>query len=85
MILGKRLVVSVQEADDSPKSFTKWGELAGSASAQLTDLFPVIQKLPKALGPNVRYAEWLHQKEKELYVGLWMRAKRGLEDGTGHV
>ena len=44
-----------------------------------------IQKLPKFLRPNVREAERLHQIEKKLYVGLWMRAKRGLEDGTGHV
>lgn len=67
------------------QSFCKWGELAGSASAQLTDLFPIIQRLPKVLGPNVKYAEGLHEKEKDLYVGLWMQAKRSLEQGTSHV
>jgi hypothetical protein len=67
------------------QSFERWGELTGSASAQLADLFPVIQKLPAALTPNVSYATKLHQKERELYVGHWMRTKRGLEDGTGLV
>ncbi|KAK5445145.1 hypothetical protein LTS15_010236 [Exophiala xenobiotica] len=64
-------------------SFERWGELTGSASAQLADLFPIIQKLPAALTPNVSYATKLHQKERELYVGHWMRTKRGLEAGTG--
>ncbi|OAG44327.1 hypothetical protein AYO21_01323 [Fonsecaea monophora] len=64
-------------------SFERWGELAGSASAQIVDLFPILQKLPKALAPNVRYAEKLHKIEKDLYLGHWMRAKRGLENGTG--
>lgn len=44
-----------------------------------------MQKLPAALAPNVRYAAKLHEKEKELYVGHWMQAKRGLEAGTGLV
>ncbi|KAK5162733.1 uncharacterized protein LTR77_011216 [Saxophila tyrrhenica] len=65
-------------------SFERWSKLAGSASAQLTDLFPAIQSLPRFLSPQVREAEWLHGKEKDLYVRLWMRAKRGLEAGTGH-
>ncbi|EXJ79927.1 cytochrome P450 oxidoreductase [Capronia epimyces CBS 606.96] len=64
-------------------SFEHWGELAGSASAQLVDLYPILQKLPRAIAPNVRYAENLHEIEKKLYVGLWMQAKRGLENGTG--
>jgi hypothetical protein len=67
------------------QSFERWGKLAGSASAQLTDLFPVLQRIPKALSPQVRTAQWLHEKEKDLYVRLWMRAKQKLEDGTGHV
>lgn len=67
------------------KSFQKWGELAGSATAQLTDLFPIIQKLPKFLRPQVRHAEKLHVIEKDLYVRLWMRTKRSLETGSGHV
>ncbi|KAK3700221.1 hypothetical protein LTR37_016100 [Vermiconidia calcicola] len=65
-------------------SFERWGNLVASGSAKLTDLFPAIQSLPRLLNPQVREAEWLHEKEKDLYVRLWMRAKRGLEAGTGH-
>ncbi|PPJ56275.1 hypothetical protein CBER1_00735 [Cercospora berteroae] len=64
-------------------SFERWGKLAGSASAQLADLFPIIQSLPRALSPNIGYAEMLHKKEKDLYVRLWMRAKNALESGKG--
>ncbi|KAK4939634.1 hypothetical protein LTR10_020134 [Elasticomyces elasticus] len=64
-------------------SFDHWGELAGSASAQIVDLYPILQKLPSFIAPNVRYAKYLHEIEKKLYVGHWMRAKRGLESGTG--
>jgi hypothetical protein len=67
------------------QSFERWGKLAGSASAQLVDLFPILQLIPRALSPPVRTAQKLHEKEKDLYVRLWMRAKRGLESGTGHV
>lgn len=67
------------------QSFERWGKLAGSAAAQLADLFPVIQSLPRALSPQVRTAEMLHKKEKDLYVRLWMRAKRALETGKSHV
>lgn len=67
------------------QSFERWGELVQSGSAQLADLFPVMQKLPAFLTPNVTYAKTLHQIEKDLYVGQWMQAKRGLEDGTGLV
>ena len=63
----------------------RWGELAGSASAQLADLFPIVQALPQALNPQVRTARKLHEKEKDLYVRLWLRAKRGLETKTGLV
>jgi hypothetical protein len=67
------------------QSFERWGELAGSASAQLADLFPVVQALPQALNPQVRTARKLHEKEKDLYVRLWLRAKRGFETKTGLV
>ncbi|GIZ40708.1 hypothetical protein CKM354_000403600 [Cercospora kikuchii] len=64
-------------------SFERWGKLAGSASAQLADLFPIIQSLPRAISPNIGYAEMLHKKEKDLYVRLWLRAKNALESGKG--
>ncbi|KAH7134296.1 cytochrome P450 [Dactylonectria macrodidyma] len=63
--------------------FEKWGELSGSSSAQLADLYPALQKLPHYLAPNVNYAKKLHKTEKKLYVGHWMRAKAAIIDGTG--
>ena len=67
------------------KCFENWGKLAGSSSAQLADLYPFIQNLPEAIAPNVRYARNLHEVERKLYVGHWMRAKRALDNGTGLV
>ncbi|KAF5008758.1 hypothetical protein FDECE_4995 [Fusarium decemcellulare] len=63
--------------------FEKWGKLSGSSSAQLADLYPILQKLPEAIAPNVRYARKLHKVERELYVGHWLRSKKALDDGTG--
>ncbi|KAH7131833.1 cytochrome p450 monooxygenase [Dendryphion nanum] len=64
-------------------NFEKWGELSGSASAQLSDIFPLAQKLPAWIFPDIRYAKNLFQRERKHYVGLWMRAKKGLDNGTG--
>lgn len=72
-------------ADGMCQSFEKWGEVSGSASAQLADLYPIMQKLPRIIAPNVRYAEQLHKVEKRLYVSHWLRAKQGLDEGTGLV
>ncbi|KAH8885882.1 cytochrome p450 monooxygenase [Thozetella sp. PMI_491] len=63
--------------------FEKWGELSGSSSAQLADLYPILQSLPSVISPNVRYAKKLHEVEKKLYVGHWMRSKNALDSGTG--
>ena len=67
------------------QGFEKWAEVTGSAAAQVLDLFPILQKLPKALVPNYRYAEALHKEEKKLYVGHWLNAKKAIKDGTGKV
>ncbi|KAH7131541.1 cytochrome P450 [Dactylonectria estremocensis] len=65
------------------ESFEKWGQLAGSASAQLLDLYPIMQKFPELIAPNVRYAKRLHQIEKKNYLYHWMKAKKALDTGTG--
>jgi len=49
------------------------------------DLFPILQRLPKFLVPNYRYAEKLHKAEKALYVGHWLNAKKAIKKGTGKV
>ncbi|KAH6887764.1 cytochrome p450 monooxygenase [Thelonectria olida] len=64
-------------------TFERWSALSASASAQLADLYPILQKLPEFIAPNVRYARKLHEEEKQLYVKQWMTAKNALDAGTG--
>lgn len=63
--------------------FDQWGQVAGSASAQIADLYPILQKLPSWIAPNVKHARQLHVVERDLYIRHWMRAKQALDDGTG--
>ncbi|KAJ5659297.1 cytochrome P450 oxidoreductase [Penicillium longicatenatum] len=63
------------------EGFEKWGELAGSSSAQLVDLYPFLQKLPDFLAPNVNYAKGLFTAERKSYVGHWMKSKQALDSG----
>jgi hypothetical protein len=76
---------SVQHKLTGYQGFEKWAEVTGSSSAQLLDLFPILQRLPKFLLPNYRYAEELHKAEKALYVGHWLNAKKAIKNGTGKV
>lgn len=70
---------------DRWQGFEHWAEVAGSAAAQVLDLFPVLQKLPRFMVPNYLYAQRLHKKEKQLYMGHWLNAKEGLRSGTTMV
>ncbi|KAJ6017894.1 hypothetical protein N7451_001273 [Penicillium sp. IBT 35674x] len=65
------------------ESFEKWGELSGSSSAQLADLYPFLQKLPDFLAPNVNYAKSLFAVERKNYVHHWMKSKQALDTGKG--
>ncbi|KAH6695143.1 cytochrome P450 [Plectosphaerella plurivora] len=65
------------------ESFEKWGELSGSSSAQIADLFPILQKLPALMTPNVRYAKKLFEVERKNYVRHWMKSKEALDSGKG--
>ena len=63
----------------------EWGKVSESGSAQLADLYPILQKLPHFLLPTVRKAKHVHQVGRELYTGHWLKAKDQLEEGTGMV
>nr|UYD62317.1 cytochrome P450 [Leptographium qinlingense (nom. inval.)] len=65
------------------KSFEEWGHLSGSSSAQIADLYPILQKLPSWMTPNVSYAKKLHKIEKANYLHHWIKSKKALDDGTG--
>ena len=67
------------------QTFEKWSELAKSASAQLADLYPVLQKLPDLIAPNVSYAKKLFTAERKNHVDHWIRAKKALDSGKSLV
>lgn len=83
-LLARKL--SFREPATNPRQgFEKWGELAGSSSAQLVDLYPILQKLPDFVAPNVSYAKKLFAVERKNYVGYWMKSKQALDSGKGMV
>ncbi|KAI1611235.1 cytochrome p450 monooxygenase [Exophiala viscosa] len=61
----------------------EWGKVSESGSAQLADLYPILQKLPQFLLPTVRKAQHVHKVGRELYTSHWLKAKQHLKDGTG--
>ena len=76
---------------DDPKlkhlyeGFEKWCEITGSQSAALLDVFPILRKLPRFMIPRLKYAEELHRREAELYIGHWLDAKARIKNGTAKV
>jgi hypothetical protein len=67
------------------QGFERWSELAGSQTAALLDVFPILRYLPDAFLPMKRYAKGLHMKEYDLYVGHYLTAKRKLKEGKAKV
>lgn len=63
----------------------KFSEIVGSSSAALLDVYPPLRRLPDFMLPMRRYAKELHRKEKMLYVGHWMAAKKRILQGTSKV
>jgi cytochrome P450 len=46
------------------------------------DFFPVLRSLPEYLSPTKRTARQLHQKELQLYLKLWLDAKKDIASGS---
>ncbi|KAJ2996510.1 hypothetical protein NUW58_g952 [Xylaria curta] len=63
------------------RGFEKWSELAGSQTAALLDVFPILRYLPDSLLPTKRYAKELHKKEYGLYVGHFLDTKKKFREG----
>ncbi|KAL7623161.1 hypothetical protein AAE478_006842 [Parahypoxylon ruwenzoriense] len=61
--------------------FEKFCEVAMSQSASVVDVFPILRHLPNALVPMKKYSEELHRKERRLYEGHYLEAKRKLREG----
>ncbi|KAI1390013.1 cytochrome P450 [Hypoxylon trugodes] len=72
---------------DDPKfvqlfqGFEKWSNLGASRTAALLDTYPIFRHLPDALLPMRRYAKELHKKEAPLYGGLYVEAKKKIQEG----
>ena len=52
------------------------------SSSALLDAYPILRKLPGFMLPMVNYAKQLHKVELKLYLGHYLRVKRGIQDGT---
>ncbi|KAI1146431.1 cytochrome P450 [Nemania diffusa] len=82
MIFGFRtLDIDDPKLEQLIHGFEKWSELAGSQTAALLDVFPILRRLPDVFLPKKRYAKGLHKKEYDLYVGHYLTAKRKLKEG----
>ncbi|KAI0868661.1 cytochrome P450 [Hypoxylon argillaceum] len=82
MIFGFRtLDIDDPKLEQLIHGFEKWSELAGSQTAALLDVFPILRRLPDVFLPTKRYAKGLHKKEYDLYVGHYLTAKRKLKEG----
>ncbi|KAM0552436.1 hypothetical protein ACHAPJ_007997 [Fusarium lateritium] len=62
--------------------FAEFAELNQTGIAALLDSFPLLRNLPDFLLPVQKKAKELHQKEKDLYLSHWLKAKQDIADGT---
>ncbi|KAL2133003.1 hypothetical protein VTI74DRAFT_3041 [Chaetomium olivicolor] len=62
--------------------FSQFSELNQTGMAALVDFFPWLRWLPDFLLPLRAKAKELHRKEKELYLGHWLKAKEETKAGT---
>ncbi|GAP88157.1 putative cytochrome P450 [Rosellinia necatrix] len=64
------------------EGFYNFGLLAQTGAAAFADFFPVLRRLPDFMVPAKARAKALHRKEMDMYLGLWLEAKRSIEAGT---
>jgi cytochrome P450 len=55
-----------------------------SPVAALLDAFPILRNLPDFIIPQKRTAKHMHEKEKQLYLGHWLNAKRAVQTNTAN-
>ncbi|KAJ5634636.1 hypothetical protein N7528_002478 [Penicillium herquei] len=56
--------------------------MAQTGTAAIIDSFPFLRFLPEFLLPAQRKAKEHHKREKVLYLGHWLNAKKGKDEGT---
>lgn len=64
------------------EGFDAFACLNQTGMAALIDFYPALRHLPDFLVPVRKKAKALHAREKELYVGHWMKAKESIKTGT---
>ncbi|KAI8624784.1 cytochrome P450 [Xylariaceae sp. FL1651] len=64
------------------EGFYNFGLLAQTGAAAFADFFPVLRYLPDFMIPTKARAKALHKKEMNMYLQLWLDAKRSIEAGT---
>ncbi|KAE8442354.1 hypothetical protein EG329_003425 [Mollisiaceae sp. DMI_Dod_QoI] len=76
--------------NDDPKlrqlfeGFSEFAIINQTGTAALIDFFPFLRRLPEFVLPTQAKARRLHEIEKQLYVGHWLRSKNSITDGTGN-
>lgn len=62
--------------------FAEFAEVNQTGVAAILDSFPLLRSLPDFLLPLRKTAKELHRREKELYLGHWLRVKEEVKEGT---
>ncbi|KAJ9645508.1 hypothetical protein H2204_001088 [Knufia peltigerae] len=58
--------------------FSEFAHLNATGVAALVDFFPLLRNLPDSVLGTVREARRLHKREKALYLGHWLTAKKDI-------
>lgn len=66
------------------KGFAAFSTLIQTGTAQIFDGFPILRYIPGFVLRVKIKARKLHKDEKRLYVGTWLDAKQGIENGTAN-
>jgi cytochrome P450 len=75
-------------SNDDPKmqqlfsGFEEFAVINQTGTAALIDFYPPLRYLPDFLVPVRARAKALHKREKDLYLGHWMKAKNSIKNGT---
>ncbi|UPX18677.1 uncharacterized protein EKO05_0008969 [Ascochyta rabiei] len=83
MILGFRTTsINDPKLIQLYSGFEKFSEVAGSQTAALLDVFPLLRSLPDWALPLRQHANKLHEKENELFMGHWLNVKKAIKNGS---
>lgn len=60
-------------------------ELVGSSAGAVLEIYPLMRSLPDFMSPTKMHVNKLQQKERSLFLGMWLDAKRAVLEGTSQV